>query len=139
MNMSWGFRSSGSGASRDGFSIAELMLPDHLLLRATSTADPEGKCMLGNWPAYSFGVEMLLRIRGLEGHLDEKKGRSSRVNADQWQAEEDLCKLVIGFNVKDFAEVFGSSLLPIRETTAAAMWSELAGRFLAGEINCQHM
>ena len=88
------------------------MLPEHLLLRVVSPTTSQ----LANWPAYKFGIETMLRARGLEGHIDISpsigpRGRihlPTRVNRDmeQWEAEEELCRAIIGFNVKDFTEIF---------------------------------
>ena len=106
------------------------MLPDHLLLRVGTSTDLRGRPLLANWPAYKFGVEMLLRAKGLEGHIEEGGRRPLGAESRQWQAEDDLCKIVIGFNVKDFSQIFESTPKPSSSTqmTAAAMWAELGSR-----------
>ncbi|PIL23128.1 hypothetical protein GSI_14437 [Ganoderma sinense ZZ0214-1] len=118
------------------------MLPDHLHLRV-STPMPPGRRPreIANWPAYKFGVEAMLRAHGLEEHIrvaaaaPEVPGQprrtqvtctvSSQQSQSQWAAEEELCKAIIGFNVKDFSEIFGES--PLGERSAADVWKWLSG------------
>ena len=131
---------SGSNAPGEGFNIAEVMLPDHLLLRVGPSSNSRGRQQLANWSAYKFGVEMLLRAKGLERHIKEGGGRCSGMDARRWQAEDDMCKVIIGFNVKDFMQIFGPELIPLSspEVTAAGIWSELEGQGKS-ELECKHM
>ena len=120
------------------FSLAEIMLPDRFHLRVSRPVPPHSRPRaIANWPAYKFGVETMLRARGLEGHLrvaaDEAGGRephrtetnSSQQLQQQWAAEEEVCKAIIGFNVRDFSEIFGES--PLAERSAAEIWKWLGG------------
>ncbi|KAI1796946.1 hypothetical protein LXA43DRAFT_495366 [Ganoderma leucocontextum] len=105
------------------FSVAEIMLPDHLLLRVAEGA----RRVLVNWPAYKFGIETILRANGLEGHIAASGHLRlpRQVSQEQWAAEEELCRAIIGFNVKDFTQIFGSSRLSEKEV--GEIWKWLSG------------
>ncbi|KAM5543472.1 hypothetical protein V8D89_002723 [Ganoderma adspersum] len=111
--------------------LAQIMLPDHLLLRVSKgTVSGYRPRVVVNWPAYKFGVEAMLRAQALEGHIAARNGQghrqtSTQATSQQWEAEEELCKAIIGFNVKDFSEVCGES--SISEKSARDMWAWLSG------------
>ncbi len=118
-------------ASTRKFSVVEMMLPDHLLLRvpvdnANSASPSYSPHELANWPAYKFGIETMLRSYGLEGHIaEDPRTRLIQVSREQWEAEEELCRAIIAFNVKDFTPIFGGSRLS--EKSAGDIWTWLSG------------
>ena len=125
------------------FSLAEIMLPDRFHLRVSRPVPPHSRPRaIANWPAYKFGVETMLRARGLEGHLrlaaveaeagarDPRRTEANLMGStseqrQEWAAEEEVCKAIIGFNVRDFSEIFGES--PLSERSAAEIWKWLGG------------
>ncbi len=116
-------RARGSATPAPKFSVAEIMLPDHLLLRVGPSSDDR---VLANWPAYKFGVEEILRAYGLKGHIAEKGDSRRSTEPEQWEAEEELCRAIIVFNVKDFTEVFGGLDLGLSEVSAGDIWRALS-------------